>query len=152
MDPGWSEDSSKKHGRSSSYSQQTRNSETPKSDTHEFEKQLAKHSIIMNEVKGYMLVSATSKKLCETLLKSRYDDPVYTQSPLSKFLFVWNRLRTRNEYRAIRDITLLLVPSPELFFSAVTKSWNISRKKCLLIGRGADHWQDPSPDRTSLSV
>jgi hypothetical protein len=114
MDP--ESDSLKKRGRSSSYTAQTKDGEVPKADTPVFEAELAKHGIIMDEVKGDMFASEASKKLCRKMLESRYEDPMYTQFPLSKFLFVWDRLRTRNEFRVYRDITPLLVPSPELLF------------------------------------
>jgi hypothetical protein len=47
-------------------------------------------------------------------LQSRYVDPQHTVFPLSKFLVVWQRAQNRNKGRVFRNITALLIPSPEL--------------------------------------
>ncbi|EXJ89914.1 hypothetical protein A1O3_02981 [Capronia epimyces CBS 606.96] len=109
---------SKKRRAPSSYTSQTRTAKVPKSDTKSFEtKELVRHGIIMSGKEGKRFVSETSKELCRKMLEVRYDDPVYTQFPLSQFGFVLESLSTRNKYRVKRDLTPLLVPSPEhLFF------------------------------------
>jgi hypothetical protein len=109
-------DSSKKRGRGSSYTQSTKDGDAPKAHTRAFEGHIAQYGILMEEQKGRLLLSATSRALCETILLGRYDEPQYTLFPLSKFLDVCDRLRTRNEYRVFRDITPLLVPSAELLY------------------------------------
>jgi hypothetical protein len=70
----------------------------------------------MEELRGRSLVMKESKLLCTQLLQSRYPDPQYTAFPLSEFMAIWQRAQNRNEARVCRDITPLLVPSPELLW------------------------------------
>jgi hypothetical protein len=109
-------DSSRKRGRGSSYTQSIKDGEAPKAHTRAFEGHIAQYGILMEERKGQLFLAEASKALCETLLLGRYEEPQYTQFPLSKFLEVCDRLRTRNEYRIFKDITPLLVPSAELLY------------------------------------
>ncbi|RMZ75771.1 hypothetical protein DV738_g5282, partial [Chaetothyriales sp. CBS 135597] len=111
-----SDSSRKRRERSESYTELSKQGKVPKSDSPPFEAYLAEHGIIADEVKGDLFVSEDSKELCEKMLEAQYENPLHTQFPLSKFLLVWNRLRTRNEFRVNRDLTPLLVPSPELLF------------------------------------
>ncbi|KAK5936608.1 hypothetical protein PMZ80_011136 [Knufia obscura] len=89
--------SAKKRPSSSSYTQSYKAGDAPKT-----------HSA------GLPYVQEESKSYCKRLLQSTYPEPQYTAFPLSKFLSVWQRVQNRNEARICRDLTPLLVPSPEL--------------------------------------
>lgn len=102
--------------RDRSYTQTTKDGETPRAHTRAFEAHLMQHGIVMNEPKGMAFVSKASKELCAKLLLLVYEEFQFTQFPLSKFLEVLDRVRVRNEYRLFKDITPLLVPSPELLY------------------------------------
>ncbi|RMZ85084.1 hypothetical protein DV738_g100, partial [Chaetothyriales sp. CBS 135597] len=91
MDAG--SDSFKPPERSASYTDLSKQGKVPKSDSAASEAHLASHGIFTDEVKGDMLVSEDSKKMCEEMFNAQFDDPVYTQFPLSSFLLIWNRLR-----------------------------------------------------------
>lgn len=101
---------------STSYTERVRNGEVPRAYTAGYEKQIAQHGIIMDEVQGKEFLTEAGKSTCEQMLSTSYDDPEYTPFPLSQFLSVWNRFRNRNEYRIFRDITPMLVPSAEILY------------------------------------
>ena len=107
-------DSPKKRSHSSSYSQSFKDGEVPRAHSQAYELLLAENGVHMEELKGRSLVQKESKILCGQLLQSKYPEPQHTAFPLSEFLAVWQRAQNRNEARVYRDITPLLVPSPEL--------------------------------------
>ncbi|KAK5077610.1 hypothetical protein LTR24_009500 [Lithohypha guttulata] len=106
--------SSKKRPSSSSYTQSYKDGEVPKAHSAASEKVLAGHGVHIDELQGLSYVQEESKSYCKRLLQSTYPEPQYTAFPLSKFLSVWQRVQNRNEARICRDLTPLLVPSPEL--------------------------------------
>ncbi|KAK5093245.1 hypothetical protein LTR70_004888 [Exophiala xenobiotica] len=106
--------SSKKRPSSSSYTQSYKDGEVPKAHSAASEKVLAGHGVHINELQGLSHVQEESKSYCKHLLQSTYPEPQYTAFPLSQFLSVWQRVQNRNEARICRDLTPLLVPSPEL--------------------------------------
>ncbi len=106
--------SSKKRPSSSSYTQSYKDGEVPKAHSAASEKVLAGHGVHINELQGLSHVQEDSKLYCKRLLQSTYPEPQYPAFPLSKFLSVWQRVQNRNEARIWRDLTPLLVPSPEL--------------------------------------
>ena len=141
-------DSSKKRGRESSYTQSVRDGSVPKAHTSEFEKEIARHGILMDDYKGQVFVSEASKELGMKMLQARYAEPRYPPFQPSKFLLVLNRIRTRNETRIFRDITPFIVPSAELLFlegqdglEDIAEELNADWKKCDPMGGPA-----PRPD------
>ncbi|RMD39141.1 hypothetical protein DV735_g5988, partial [Chaetothyriales sp. CBS 134920] len=117
--------------RSESYTELSKQGKVPKSDSPQSEAYLAEYGIITDKVKGDLFVSKASKKLCEDMFNAEFEDPVYTLFPISQFLLIWNRLRTRNEFRINRDLTPLLVPSPELlFFCGYSELEHIAEEVC----------------------
>ena len=141
-------DSSKKRGRESSYTQSVKDGSVPRAHTSEFETELAKHGILMDEYKGQVFVSEASKELGMKMLQAQYAEPRYPPFEPSKFLLVLNRVRTRNETRIFRDITPFIVPSAELLFlegqddlEDIAEELNADWKKCDPMGGPA-----PRPD------
>ena len=109
-------DSSKKRPHTPSYTQSFRDGEVPKAHSPAYEKVLAEHGVHMEELKGRSLVGEESRTLCTQFLQSSYAEPQYTAFPLPEFMSVWQRAQNRNEARVYRDITPLLMPSPELLW------------------------------------
>lgn len=108
--------SPKKRLASSSYTQRVKEGEVPPAYSAAYETHLANHGLYMGEDRGRAKVRDGSKALCRSLLAKIYPDPTHTPYPLSKFLSVWQRVQNRNEPRVVRDLTSLLVPSPELLY------------------------------------
>ncbi|KAK5080089.1 hypothetical protein LTR05_008800 [Lithohypha guttulata] len=106
--------SSRKRPPGSSYTQSYKDGEVPKAHSAASEKVLAGHGVHIDELQGLSHVQEESKSYCKRLLQSTYPEPQHTAFPLSKFLSVWQRVQNRNEARICRDLTPLLVPSPEL--------------------------------------
>ena len=109
-------ESPRKRSHSSSYSQSVKDGEVPRAHTQAYERVLAENGVHMEELKGRSLVMKESKAICTQLLQSRHPEPKHTPFPLSEFLSVWQRAQNRNEARIYRDITPLLVPSPEMLW------------------------------------
>ena len=119
MDLKSSEESSenkKKRKSTPSYTQTVKDGENPKAYSREYENHLRDNGIFMDILKGNGLVSDDSKSLCVRLRSGKDSVPRHTSFPKEKFLFVFERVRNRNEQRVYRDITPLIVPSAELLF------------------------------------
>ncbi|KAK5093856.1 hypothetical protein LTS08_008815 [Lithohypha guttulata] len=110
--------SSKKRPSSSSYTQSFKAGEVPKAHSAAHENILADHGVHMDELQGRSRVREESKSCCKRLSQSTYPEPQHTAFPLSEFLSVWQRVQKRNEARVYRDLTPLLVPSPELLWAS----------------------------------
>ena len=91
--------------------------DVPRAYSPAFESVIAEYGLHMAEMKGRNLVSEDSKQLCRQLLQAEHDAPLHTSYPLTEFLSVWDQIRTRNESKIFRDLTPLLMPSPELLFA-----------------------------------
>lgn len=126
--------SPKKRPQSSSYSQRTKNGEVPEAYSPEYEQELKKNGIIMGDLEGSSRVTEDSKTMCIQMLQKTHQSPQHGAFPQSLFLAVRERARMRNEARICRDITPLLVPSPELLwicgdeklehvFEEINKEW-----------------------------
>lgn len=107
-------ESSHKRAHSASYSQSFKDGDVPRAHSQAYETVLASNGVFMEELKGRSLVGQRSKALCAKMLRGRHPDPQHTAFPLSQFLTVWQQAQNRNEGRVYRDLTPLLVPSPEL--------------------------------------
>ena len=110
--------SSKKRPSSSSYTQSFKAGEVPKAHSAAHENTLADHGVHMDELQGRLRAREESKLFCRSLLQSTYPEPQHTAFPLPEFLSVWQRVQRRNEARVYRDLTPLLVPSPELLWAS----------------------------------
>ncbi|KAK5078736.1 hypothetical protein LTS08_000014 [Lithohypha guttulata] len=110
--------SSKKRPPSSSYTQSFKAGEVPKAHSAAHENTLADHGVHMDELQGRSRAQEESKSFCRSLLQSTYPEPQHTAFPLPEFLSVWQRVQKRNEARVYRDLTPLLVPSPELLWAS----------------------------------
>ncbi|KAK5086193.1 hypothetical protein LTR70_007438 [Exophiala xenobiotica] len=110
--------SSKKRPSSSSYTQSFKAGEVPKAHSAAHENTLADHGVHMDELQGRSRAREESKSFCRSLLQSTYPEPQHTAFPLPEFLSVWQRVQKRNEARVYRDLTPLLVPSPELLWAS----------------------------------
>ncbi|RMD41833.1 hypothetical protein DV735_g3256, partial [Chaetothyriales sp. CBS 134920] len=74
MDTG--SDSFKAPSRSESYTSLSKQGKVPKSDSPLSEGHLAEHGIFTDEVKGDMFVSEDSKKLCDDMFNTEFEDPL----------------------------------------------------------------------------
>ncbi|KAK5936732.1 hypothetical protein PMZ80_010995 [Knufia obscura] len=110
--------SSKKRPSSSSYAQSFKAGDVPKAHSAAHENTLADHGVHMDELQGRSRAREESKSFCRSLLQSTYPEPQHTAFPLPEFLSVWQRVQKRNEARVYRDLTPLLVPSPELLWAS----------------------------------
>ncbi|KEF50788.1 uncharacterized protein A1O9_13162, partial [Exophiala aquamarina CBS 119918] len=108
--------SPQKRSRTTSYTQSVKDGDAPRAYSPAFETVIAEHGLHMEVLKGRRLVSEGSKTLCQQLLQAQHERPAYSSYPLAEFLSVQDRVRTRNESKIFRDLTPLLVPSPELLF------------------------------------
>lgn len=106
--------SSKKRPSSSSYTKSYKDGEVPKAHSAAHEHHFTGHGLFMKESEGRSRVHKDCASLCTDLLRSIHPEPNHTPFPLSKFLSVWQQAQNRNEARVYRDLTPLLVPSPEL--------------------------------------
>ena len=116
--PPSSNASPRKRPASASYAQNARAGSVPKPHSLTYENYLAAHGVFLDEVEGRKQVREESRLMCKAMLAATYPDPPSPAFPLSDFLAVRERVRTRNEARIYRDITPLLVPSPELLYFA----------------------------------
>ncbi len=114
--PSYTQSSSKKRALSPSYAQNYRDGEVPKAYSPAYEMVLAENGMFMEEWTGQSRVGQESKSLCTQALRAIHPESQYTAFSLQHFLLVWQRAQNRNEARVYRDITPLLVPSPELLW------------------------------------
>ncbi|KAK5943795.1 hypothetical protein PMZ80_003076 [Knufia obscura] len=133
--------SSKKRPSSSSYTQSFKAGEVPKAHSAAHENILADHGVYMDELQGRSRAREQSKSFCRSLSKSTYPEPQHTAFPLSEFLSVWQRVQKRNEARVYRDLTPLLVPSPELLWASghqelehVAEEISVEWTRCKILG------------------
>ncbi|KAF4547338.1 Hypothetical protein D9617_46g064380 [Elsinoe fawcettii] len=99
---------------SQSYSQLVRDGGSPAAWTRRHEESMERAGLIMNEFQMQARAADDSRELCTRLLSTEYpfpDGPLLQEEKLMKIL---GRVRLCNEARVVRDVTPLLVPSPEL--------------------------------------
>ncbi|KAF2158736.1 hypothetical protein M409DRAFT_61395 [Zasmidium cellare ATCC 36951] len=98
--------------RSASDSQRVRDGDSPAAWTRKHEEKMEEAGLFMTADRTQAAITEECQKLCEKLLQAEYAMPAdapYRQDRLAKVL-----RRFRNEARVVRDVTPIVVPSPEL--------------------------------------
>ena len=124
-----------------SYTQSVKEGENPPPYTPAYENVLAKAGIFMHQHLGQAPISNTCQELCATLLDGEYELPEHSLFEDDMFWTTMESVRRRNEARVVRDITPLIVPSPELLYARrgilhlqhLTEEINAEWTKCICL-------------------
>ena len=124
-----------------SYTQSVKEGENPPPYTPAYENVLAKAGIFMYQHLSQAPVSNTCQELCATLLNGEYELPEHSLFEDDMFWTTMESVRRRNEARVVRDITPLIVPSPELLYARrgilhlqhLTEEINAEWTKCICL-------------------
>ena len=124
-----------------SYTQSVKEGENPPPYTPAYENVLAKAGIFMHQHLSQAPISNTCQELCATLLDGEYELPEHSLFEDGMFWTTMESVRRRNEARVVRDITPLIVPSPELLYARrgilhlqhLTEEINAEWTKCICL-------------------
>ena len=108
--------SRKRSSSAMSYTQSVKEGENPPAYTPEYEDVLAKAGIFMYQHLGPATISDTCMELCATLLNADYEIPKHSLFKDDLFWMALERVRSKNEWRVVRDIMPWIVPSAELLY------------------------------------
>ncbi|RMD39789.1 hypothetical protein DV735_g5339, partial [Chaetothyriales sp. CBS 134920] len=100
--------------RTPSYSQSVRDGDMPPAWTRQHELKMHKMGLIMAEYQTETTVTAECRTLCQSLVKAEDKSPSGPSFAKNRLLKMLDLVRFKNEPRIVRDITPLVVPSPEL--------------------------------------
>ena len=124
-----------------SYTQSVKEGENPPPYTPAYENVLVKAGIFMHQHLSQAPISNTCQELCATLLDGEYELPEHSLFEDDMFWTTMENVRRRNEARVVRDITPLIVPSPELLYARcgilhlqhLTEEINAEWTKCICL-------------------
>lgn len=100
--------------RSNSYSQSVRDGESPQAWTPQHEEKMEKAGLVMKAYQTQAAITSACQRLCDDLKKRDYSPPRGPSFGRDRLLKMLDLVRFRNEARVFRDITPLVIPSPEL--------------------------------------
>lgn len=100
--------------RSSSYSQSVRDGESPQAWTRQHAENMEKAGLVMDEYQTQSAITSACQRLCDDLKERDYSPPRGPSFGRDRLLKMLKLVRFRNEARVFRDITPLVIPSPEL--------------------------------------
>lgn len=100
--------------RSNSYSQSVRDGESPQAWTRQHDEEMEEAGLVMDEYQTQSAITSACQRLCDDLKERDYSPPRGPSFGRDRLLKMRNLVRFRNKARVVRDITPLIVPSPEL--------------------------------------